>query len=199
MALAALFAVALAGCTGSKSLGRLVQDAQELLPATKPGESAVISLGGTKIPVTVRSEVKGSSVEFEFLAHNQTLEVERYESTRESFSLVEAAKAVYDPTLPLLKFPMNLGDKWDWKGKLISGTVSWNGEAEVTTRKDSLVVNSVALEAVRVDVQLRLESGGPTPAARALTFWFVPQRGILKREFGHASTRTWVETPVEEE
>jgi hypothetical protein len=42
---------------------------------------------------------------------------------------------------------------------------------------------------IRAHVALVLDTGSPEPAKRELMFWFVPKKGIIKRDFGAISTR----------
>jgi len=38
-------------------------------------------------------------------------------------------------------------------------------------------------------VNLKISDGSPTPSKRELRFWFVPGKGLVKREFDYSSLR----------
>lgn len=116
------------------------------------------------------------------------IESEVYDVRTDRFSLAAYGLEKFKEPLPLLQGSFKIGDKWTWKGQ-IEGGKSRQAEAEITTRPDNVVVGDSEQHAVLSEVKLRMESGGPAPAERRLAFWFVPGKGLLKREMGSASIR----------
>lgn len=86
----------------------------------------------------------------------------------------------FEPPIPLLKFPMTVGDQWTWTGENLSGDLH-KASAKITTSEQPTTV--------RVQVELALDSGTGVPAKRTMTFVFAPGRGVVRREIGESSTR----------
>lgn len=161
---------------------------QQIQPATAPETPSELSLGGTHLPVkVVANEAKGK-LDFKMIAHDVVIDSEAYDVQSDKFSLVTMGGENVQPPIPLLKSPMHVGDKWNWEGKITSGTPHAT-KAVISSRSDKLYVADKQLDAIVVEVNLLMESGGPTPAERRLSFWFVPGKGMVKREFGSGSVR----------
>lgn len=185
-------ALLLAGCTSQSGPGPLISGYADLKPDAFSMTSAVLDTAGLKIPVTVQKTVKDRDVSIALVAKGQTIETERYRSTDDSFYLVEAMLEKYEPPLPLLKFPMHVGDAWDWEGRVMTGPQGHDAVAAITTSTANLVINGGAHhDVVEVDVSLQFDSGVPDkPVYRRLQFWIVKDRGVVKRKFGDFSART---------
>lgn len=155
------------------------------LDALRPqaGEAkSKLLLAGTEISVTAKQAWTGDDLLVELITHGQVVEEERYAYSNEAILLVEAASERYEPGLPILKAPIQLGDGWKWKGVLRTGDIKHTAEAEIVTDIDTLFD-------VRTTVSLAIDGGGPQPAKRTLAFWFEAGQGVAKREFGAGSTR----------
>lgn len=169
--------------------GRKIEKSSEMNPSALPASKATLVLKDSKIPVNLTRKVKGDTIEISLGMGPDIFEVEIYRSTSSAFDFVGLkfggtdAGDVYDPPIPLLKFPMTVGDSWKWKGKNIFGSGGHTAEAVVTTSQQS---NSMA---VTVEVALEIESGGPMPAKRKLVFVFEPDKGVVRRTFGESSER----------
>lgn len=146
-------------------------------------------MGGTPMEVQVKAVSKDRLFNIELWYAGEIFETESYEVLPETVSLVNAAGETYDPPVPLLRFPMNVGDAWDWKGKMMTGPISHDSAATVTTGADKVDMAGSQSDAVRVDVDLRMDSGTDKPALRRLEFWFVKGKGLVKREFGSSTSR----------
>lgn len=166
---------------------------------TLPYEKGVLVVAGSQLNISVVAERKPAEVVF-FLKsdHGVTFEHEAYRFDKSRFSLWRAGGELYDPVIPLLIDPIIAGSKWDWSGKMIlaaDGTPSTSPEsvtpanATVSLSNDKLNLRAGAVDAMRVDVLLKMDSGGPTKAERKLSFWFVKGQGLVKREFAASSTR----------
>ncbi|MCB8933193.1 MAG: hypothetical protein M9921_12755 [Fimbriimonadaceae bacterium] len=188
--LAALTAAAVGcGCKpAATSQGPSLRDIEVFKPDSLPGEKAKLVLAGTELPVEVKRRMDGNEVVIELWAHGEVVQQERYLSTKDAFNLAMAGGERYDAPLPLLKFPMNVGDAWEWKGQLSAGDIHRTATAKITTSSAQVYVPEPET-AVKVSVEMSLDSGAPTPAKRTLTFWLVEGRGVVKREFGAGSTR----------
>lgn len=195
--LAALAVLALAGCDGKsggtdlkqQGTGARLSGPEDLKPDASPGENAKLVIRGTEIPVTVAHTRRDDHVVLAMQAHGEELESELYKVGASDFSLVSAAGETYAPAIPLIWFPLNVGDVKTWKGTMATGGEKRNAEATITTASDTLADVAGSPSVIRVVVKLKLDNGTPTMAERDLTFWFAPGRGVLKREFGRGLTR----------
>lgn len=186
----AMFALwAIAGCDGKQGrTGPPIQNAEAMRPDALHGKAATLIYGGTPIDVSVERVASGPVIKFILAAHGQALETETYRLDAASFSLVSIDEQ-FDPPLTLLKFPMHVGDTWEWKGSLAIGTLSHKASAKVSTREEKLIVGKRDPFTLRVDIALDIASGADEPAKRQLTFWFERGRGIVQREVGTATVR----------
>lgn len=165
---------------------------------TPPPPAALLQLaGGEPLEVTVKANREGSKLHLELIAHREVIETETYSTTPTSFNLVEAAGETYEPVLPLMKFPMNLGDQWSWKGQIVLDSASIPAEAMITAANAPLGLEGYPLEAVQVSVTLEIGDPRARAAKRTLNFWVAPGYGVLKREFGLSSSRYPAPKPAE--
>lgn len=171
------------------------------LGATTPIPEAVELNFDTPPSLRVQAEtvVEGDEMTILLTAFGEVLERERYRFGATEFTLVEAAGESYKPALPLMQFPFTVGSAWKWEGDVLLGERPIPAMAKISSETDSVTLEGFDGEAVRINVALSIESGGPNPAERTLTFWFVPGKGILKREFGKASSRMPAPLEVPEE
>lgn len=160
----------------------------DLKPDASPGDKAVLVLGGVNVPVKVIRTVKGNEIRLDLQAHDVIFESEVYTDDPNQFGLKDAGDETFDPPIPLLKSPMKLGDQWSWSGSMFNG-VARSAQAVVTSKLDKVYGGGHQEDALRVDVKLSMDSGTKTPAERTLVFFFVKDRGVLKREVGSGSTR----------
>ena len=188
MIAASLIVLAGCGCDSAEADEPSLRDAAAFQTDALPGETATLELAGTEIPVEVKRRMEGSITVIELWAHGQVVQQERYEAKGDRFSLQMAGGEQYASPLPLLKFPMDVGESWDWEGKMGTPENLRPAKAKVTTATEQ-VYAPTPVQAVRVQVDLELESGGPLPAKRTLTFWIVEGRGVVKRQFGSGSSR----------
>lgn len=187
--------VLIAGCVSQNagtpnSSGGQILKSSDLNPEVSPGEKAVLTLAGLKVPVSVKYALDGQDIAVKLIAHGEIFEKEAYVSSPEAFRLREAADAIYSPPLDLLRFPMHVGDKWSWSGRMITGGISRPTKATVTTSSNKIYIGSVGSDVVESSVELEIFAGaGHSPTKRKLGFWFAPKKGLLRREFGQESIR----------
>jgi hypothetical protein len=190
--LSALFAAP--GCERISSVeqetpGITIESASQLTPDQLPYVKANLILAGTPVAVSMERYVKGNQVHFLLTAHGETIEEEVYESGDGRFAIKELAGETYDPPLPILQFPLKSGDMWQWQGNMVAGGISRKASAKVGVASDKLNLASGNYVAMRSTVELEMSGGGPNPAKRTLAFWFVKDRGIIKRDIAASSTR----------
>jgi len=189
-----LCSLVLVGCGGPKvggllkhGSGLLVSTSAELMPDANPGAQKVL-YGSIVIPVEVKIDKSAEDMTISLISREALLDTEKYRTAEKEFDVVNAAGEDYSPPIPLLKFPMNIGDSWSWKGQMVTAPTSRKATAVITTTDDQVDMGSPA-DALRVDVTLSMESGASAPAMRTLTFWFVKGKGIVKRDFGANTSR----------
>lgn len=186
---ALLFAGIVQGCRPSGGQGPVIKTAVELLPDALYSTKAVLNYGGTPVPVDMTREAQGATVKFLLMAHDQVLETETYASSVGEFALVSIDEQ-FEPPLPLLKFPLTIGEGWTWKGELLVGGRRHSAEADIKPTTEQLyLTKSGGVDTVKVVVELRIDTKTSTPAKRPITYWFVKGKGIVQREIGKATSR----------
>ena len=146
-------------------------------------------MSGMMIPVDLQTKATNDDFAIDLWYKGTLFEEEQYKATADSFSLVNAAGETYSPPIPLVRLPMNVGDSWKWDGQMITGPVGRHATATVRTQDDKVQIGDTQSPALMVEVDLAMDSGGPQPAMRRLTFWFVKDRGLVKRQFGDSTSR----------
>ncbi len=189
-----LIAVALGLCScrggsGSAGTGPPINDYAALKPDQLTLKSSHLELAGTDYRADVKVERRGSTIEIDLVHENSVIESERYESTEEGFFLSSASAQQYDPPVPLIKYPMHVGDKWTWSG--MTDPDSRHAKAEIASSIEGLTINGRTVpNVVRIDVTVSMEGGGDqSPTTSRLSFWIAPGLGVVKRKFGDYSTR----------
>ena len=154
-----------------------------------PYENAALILAGKPLPVKMSSKRSGEVLIFKLDAFGQTVEEEVYRLSDRSFSVERVSDELYDPPIPLIEYPAHSGERYEWAGEMVSGEQSRQAKANIELLGDRLNMFGGQFESLHVMVNLQMESGGPDPAVRTMSFWFVPGKGMVKREFGFSSTR----------
>jgi hypothetical protein len=163
----------------------------EVQPHRAPNPIATLELAGAEVPVRLRATTTDSLLTIEGIAHGEVIEQEVYRWDRERFSLVGGAGEEYDPPIDLLRFPMNVGDRWQWKGKATAVARPLPAEAEVVTELDRVQSGGDTVPAIKIQVWLSVHDAA-RPIRRNLTFWVVEGKGVVQREFGRESIRRGV-------
>ena len=119
--------------------------------------------------------------------HGEVYDEEAYKEAPSHFSLFEAAGERYSHPIPLLKFPLTVGESWTWEGSAEAAGEALDAKATIATSEEQLYVCGVALQAVKSNVKLQI--GGDHSTVREMNFYFSPKRGLFKREYGTISIR----------
>lgn len=171
------------------STGPAIQE-DELKPSALVSAKATLTYANLDIPVEMKVKKGVSEIEVELIAHEEVMETEIYTFDMESFKLKEAAAESYNPPLPLLTFPLNLGETKTWSGTILSGDSPHKGDATISAKEDAVdMPDGTQQPAIKVTVELRYDSGTPVPAKRTLEFWFAKGQGPIKRDFGEGASR----------
>lgn len=187
---AALWAALCVGCTAPPHHGEVISSISQIAPATIPGTSADLLLAGTPYPVQIVVKRSGNIMELVLQNHGEPFEIERYEVSPDQFGLIDAAEEHFAPPLPLLKFPLTMGEEWGWSGTMSTGQIPRLATAKVTPAWETLFLSGVSHKTVKIDVDLSLYANkGKSPLKRSLDFWFEPKLGLIKRQFGSTSIR----------
>ena len=188
-AIAGLVTVLSFSCTPAHK-GIRIDSMAELAPETVPGTSAELMLAGTSYSVQISVKRNEDRMELILLSHGEPFEIERYQVSADRFSLLDAAEEHFVPALPLLKFPLRIGDGWSWAGTMKTGDISRQASAKIVSAWETLFVSGVSHDSVKITVDLAFDANkGKPPLKRQLVFWFEPKAGLIKREFGTASIR----------
>jgi hypothetical protein len=171
--------------SSSAGPGPLLESVQRFKPDALFSPKATLLLDDTEMAIDVVREQKGEDVTFFLNIEGEAMEVERYMVTEDRFLLKEAAAEEFDPPIPLIQFPLEVGSTWKWKGVMRSGDIDHPADATIGTTEERTQLI--------VTVDLRMESGGQKPSLRKLVFWFERGRGIMRRELGASSTRIAVQ------
>lgn len=160
---------------------------EDLKPDADPGGIALLKIGPVKNEVELKTDRAEDRFVIDLVAHGEAFETETYQVGKDTFYLVEAASDTFDPPVLLLQFPLYVNTNRVYQGTLKSGQ-SHKVLGKIRTTLDKVYMPTQT-EAVRVDLDLQMDSGGPNPAERKLSFWFVKDRGLVKREFGSGLSR----------
>lgn len=164
-----------------------IRCSKTLAPDTLPYQEGSLILAGTEYPVEVRQVRSADTVEFVIERQGEVLETERYFGDDTSFRLVQGGGATYVPGIPLILYGRDLSEPQTWSGEVREAERNHRAEASIRATREPLNIPGGRFDAFLIDVQLRIASDPVVD--RAMKFWFVPSRGIVKREFGTTSTR----------
>jgi hypothetical protein len=191
----AVFALSFAvlGCLNvqgkSVEVAKRYGSADELQPDAVPYKDAFLIFGGKPVATTLTASKKEGGISFRFETSDATLDEENYEFDSTTFRYAGNEGESFDPGIPLLRFPFDVGEDWTWAGTYRLGPEDRKATAVITTVSERL--NTVAGEfgTVRSTVELSIESGTDEPVKQKLTFWFAPKHGVVRREFQYGTTR----------
>ena len=182
----ALCIAAVTGCLDDRSLDlNRIELTQDLFPDTFD-MPVTLRLANVIIEAEAKMVVDGNTRTIKISRDGVPIEDEIYIVTRESVSIKSLGTGeAFDPPLVLFKMPLNIGDTYEWKGKIDFAGPSVESSASVVTSKDTPDLPTGPRETVRVAVELRIDDGSPQPAVRKLDFWFAEGVGPIRRDFGN--------------
>lgn len=154
-----------------------------------PYDQAYIIYGGTPVQASVQVVNRPGEVDFSFEAHDEVLDMELYSYDDKTFRYRGSSTESYSPGIPLLRFPFDVGDSWTWAGTFNWGDRDRPATARISTASEKLNTLAGQFGTVAVTVVVEVESGSSGPVNYELLFWFAPERGLVKREFAHGTTR----------
>lgn len=176
---------------GGSGTGPQINDYASLKPDNLTMKQCSLELAGSKYKADIEQKRDGTQIQIDLVAFDTVIESERYDSTPDAFSVMDAGGEQYEPPIPLIKYGMHIGDAWTWSGNLKTGPEPHRTTAKVTTSTENLASGGNTFpNAVRIDVVLSIDSGRPNaPSMRKLQFWIAKNLGVVKRSFGDYSTR----------
>jgi hypothetical protein len=190
---------ALSGCETQQadvlvSSGPALVDVDCLRPNSAPGTQAVLRLAGTRIPVELHFQKSKGEVTLRAVNKGTTIDKEIYRSNTDGFFLAYAGGESFTPPVPLLQYPMRIGQAWQWTGDMAANAQFRSARATVSTSMAQAEVGNGVKPGVkvRVTVQMLPERGDRStdaPVERELQFWIVEGHGVVRREFGQTSIR----------
>ncbi|MCH8979360.1 MAG: hypothetical protein IH945_08985 [Armatimonadetes bacterium] len=154
-----------------------------------PYDQAYIIYGGTPVQASVQAVNRPGEVDFSFEAHDEVLDMELYSYDDKTFRYRGSSTETYTPGILLLRFPLEVGDSWTWAGTFRWGDRERPAKAKISTASERLNTLAGEFGTVAVTVEVEVETGGKEPATYELLFWFAPERGLVRREFAHGTTR----------
>jgi hypothetical protein len=167
--------------------GQRFNSVKDLNPAIDLEPTAQITSAGTSRAMTIHTQHGRGEYTITIEHHGEIYDEEVYKDSPGYFSLFEAAGEHYSLPIPLLKFPMTVGQSWNWEGSAEASGEAVEAKATITTSEEQVYVCGVALQAVKSNVKLVI--GGPSSTVREMNFYFSPKRGLFKREYGNISIR----------
>jgi hypothetical protein len=185
----------LAVCLGcnhapAAALGPPIGPYDEFRPASSPPVAAQLTMAGVSFPVTIRVAASpGGMLRITALQDSKPVDEELYHDDGATFSLARAAGENFEPPMPLLSFPMHIGDHWDWTGSTTMDTSAQAARASIHTAVSRTMIDGNPENSVEVDIDLEMGVNSASPMRRQLKFWFVKGKGIVRRSFGEESIR----------
>lgn len=147
-------------------------------------------MAGVSFPVTLKvTSQNDGKLRIIALQDSKPVDQEIYQDDGSEFSLAHAAGENFNPPMPLLNFPMHIGDNWDWEGTTTMESSPQAARASVRTSVSRTMIDGNPENSVEVDVDLEMGLNSPSPMRRQLKFWFVKGKGIVRRSFGEESIR----------
>lgn len=169
-------------------VGPYFADQQSIAAATPPAKLATLTLSGSPFKVQLKTERHGTLYSILLMNEDEEFDREDYEDSFQAFRLLQAGGEHYEPPIDLLRFPMHVGDRWDWKGQILAHRNPQTAEAQIETSQDKQIVAGAPVDAVRVTVTLTFGEEDES-AQRVLTFWFAKDQGLFRRQYDWVSVR----------
>jgi hypothetical protein len=167
--------------------GAYIGTIDEISPTKGIPTKAQMAIEGSKVVVQLEAHEEGHDFEIELNTDDEHFDHEAYSVWPTQFSLEKVAGEEFDKPLTLLKFPMHVGETWDWQGYVSADGDRLGATAHVATSQESVYIRSVPVTAIVSRVTLKIMA--KKPIERRLKFYFAKGYGLFKREFGDNSVR----------
>ncbi len=167
-----------------------VRSIGDFKPDALPYTDAQIIIYGTNIDARLEADRSEGTLELAILTDDQVVERENYKFSEGSFKFAGTMDDTYDPPVPLVKFPMEVGDTWSWGGTIKSAGIEREATAKIASSNEVLNISGGPYETVLVTVNIWIDADQEEKAERSMKFWFVPGKGIIQRDYEHSMTRT---------
>lgn len=181
----------LSGCTQSvKTLGDTLTSGTEIFPASVKGGPVSLVLGGIDIPATSKITASDATREIRVFANDEEIESEVYRVTEQEIALSQIGIGkglggeTYEPPLTLVRFPMAVGEKFEWSGKIIIGERTLDATAVTNSKREQVSLATGTLEALYLQTTLKISDRAGMASERKFEFWFGMGLGPVKRDFG---------------
>jgi hypothetical protein len=163
---------------------------EDLFPAklgntwTFKGTAGTVPLNMTAT-VTSSTTAKGKTTAvFKWTQNGQVNQTETYSIS--STGVVREASgvgggSVISPPLPVIKYPMKVGNSWKWKGTLKSATQTFDGVADLkVAAKETVKTEAGTFSAYKVDLDLTVTSNGKSLTIKN-SYWYAAGAGMVKQ------------------
>lgn len=123
-------------------------------------------------------------VRFHWTANGKDAQEEEYIVTSTQISRARSGASggnTIDPPIPVIKYPLQAGKSWSWKGSIGMGGQSASGKAILRViGRQSVKTRARTFNAWRVDLKLTVSAQGQTITIPN-TYWFAPGAGLIKQ------------------
>jgi hypothetical protein len=162
-----------------------VERTQDLFPDTFE-MPVTLRLAHVDIKADAKMTIDGAIRTISISQDGVPIEDEVYVVTRESVSLKSLSTGeAFEPPLLLFELPLEIGDTFDWSGKIDFAGPALDASAHIVTSRDNPELATGPRETVRVAVELKIDDGSPKEAVRNLNFWFASGVGPIRRDYGN--------------
>jgi len=184
--LVVILAASSTGCvTGSNVDFDKIERTQDFFP-TKFEMPITLRLANVAIEADAKMTVDGTTRTIKIFKDGVPIEEEVYVVTTELVAVKSMGTGeTFEPPLPLIKFPMSVGDSFDWEGKIVFAGHELEGKAKSVTSRDTPDLATGPRETLKVAVELEISDGSPKPATRKLEYWFAEGVGPVRRDYGN--------------
>lgn len=161
----------------------------EIKPYTQPYSDAYLLFGSATLETKLVTKVTPGSVQYDFLKGDTLIDKEQYRYNEKEFQYVGNENEVFTPGIPLLKYPFNVGDSWEWAGTYRWANLEREAVAIIKTQKEKIGTVIGEFDTIKVSVELTISAEMKTPSIQSFIFWIAPNKGIVQREFQNSGSR----------
>jgi hypothetical protein len=184
-AIAAGVAALVSAVSGSRA------HAQNLFP-TKVGSSWQFRGSAGPQPLNMRAEIVSApvsggrtTVTLQWKMGQQPVQDEIYYVTPKE--VARAASGIgganrINPPVPIIRYPMSVGKKWNWNGTFTGQGMNGKGTATLkVAAREKVKAGGKTLDAYRVDMDLTVSAAGQS-IRMPNSYWFAPGVGLVRQK-----------------